>query len=58
MYNIRIMKRITLYISDKQDANLREIAKDTDVKYSEHVRRALDVYIKQVKREKKRHESL
>ena len=56
MYNIRIMKRITLYISDKQDADLREIAKDTDVKYSEHVRRAVDDYTKKVKREKKREE--
>ena len=47
------MKRVNLYLSDKQDADLREIAKDTDVKYSEHVRRALDDYIKKVKREKK-----
>ncbi len=48
------MKRINLYISDNQDADLREIAKETDIKYSEHIRRALDAYIKQIKREKKR----
>ena len=48
------MKRTNIYISDKQDADLRQIAVDTDIKFAEHVRRALDVYIKQIKREKKR----
>ena len=54
MYNIHIMKRINIYISDRQNEDLRQIALDTDVKFAEHVRRALDVYIKRVKREKKR----
>ena len=54
MYNIHAMKRINIYISDYQDADLRQIALETDVKFAEHVRRALDDYIKKVKREKKR----
>lgn len=54
VYNIHIMKRINIYISDRQDEDLRQIALDTDVKFSEHVRRALDAYIKRMKREKKR----
>jgi hypothetical protein len=54
MYNLPIMKRINVYLSDKQDATLREIVKDSGIKYAEHVRRAIDAYIKQVKREKKR----
>ena len=48
------MKRINIYISSPQDADLRQIAQETDVKFAEHVRRALDAYIKQIKREKKR----
>ena len=54
VYNIHIMKRINIYISDRQNEDLRQIALDTDVKFAEHVRRALDAYIKRVKREKKR----
>ena len=54
VYNIHIMKRISIYISDRQDEDLRQIALDTDVKFAEHVRRALDAYIKRVQREKKR----
>ena len=53
-YNIHIMKRTNIYLSDKQDADLRQIAIETDVKFAEHVRRALDDYIKKLKREKKR----
>ena len=52
-YNIHIMKRTNIYLSDKQDADLRQIAIETDVKFAEHVRRALDDYIKKLKREKK-----
>jgi predicted DNA-binding protein len=48
------MKRTNINLSDKQDAVLREIAKDTGIKYAEHVRRAIDAYIKQIKREKAR----
>jgi predicted DNA binding CopG/RHH family protein len=48
------MKRINIYLSEKQDTALREIVKDSGIKYAEHVRRALDVYIKQLKLEKKR----
>ena len=48
------MKRTNIYLSDKQDADLRQISKETDVKFAEHVRRALDDYIKKLKREKKR----
>ncbi len=54
MYNTRTMKRIDLYISDTQNVELRQLAKETDVKLSEHVRRAIDDYLKKVKREKKR----
>ena len=48
------MKRVNIYISDKQYINLKTLAKETDVKFAEHVRRAIDKYLVSLKRAKKR----
>jgi len=46
------MKAIKIYVSEKQDTVLRDIAKETGIKYAEHVRRALDMYLEYLKRSK------
>ena len=48
------MKRVNIYISDKQYIDLKTFAKKTDVKFAEHVRRAIDKYLASIKRAKKR----
>lgn len=44
------MKRVNIYLSDKQYHNLQLVAKITDVKVAEHVRRAIDNYLTTLKR--------
>ncbi len=39
------MKRITVYIGTEQHAKLTQLAKSTGMKFAEHLRRALDVYL-------------
>jgi len=48
---IYIMKRINIYLSDKQYEALKALAKNTDVKFAEHVRRAVDKYLASAKRQ-------
>jgi predicted DNA binding CopG/RHH family protein len=47
------MKRVNIYLSDKQYDALKQVAKKTDVKFAEHVRRALDKYLASLKRQKR-----
>jgi len=47
------MKRVNIYLSDKQYEKLKLLAKETDVKFAEHVRRAIDKYLASIKRAKK-----
>lgn len=42
------MIRINLYIAEKQRKALRDLAINTGITVSEHVRRALDEYIKKI----------
>lgn len=38
--------RINTYLSKPQDLKLRELAKQTNISYSELIRKAIDLYIK------------
>ena len=40
------MKRVNIYITDNQYATFKQLAKETGLKFTEHVRRAMDKYIK------------
>jgi hypothetical protein len=42
------MIRINLYIPEKQRKTLRDLAINTGITVSEHIRRALDEYIKKI----------
>lgn len=53
MYNICMSKRLNYYVTDKQYEQLQTIKKATGLSVSEHVRRALDQYIKVVFKELK-----
>ena len=44
------MKRVNIYLSNKQYDALKQVAKETEVKFAEHVRRALDKYLASLKR--------
>ena len=47
------MKRINLLITDKQHAFLKEKAVEMEVSLSEQIRRALNLYLKEEKKEAK-----
>jgi Ribbon-helix-helix protein, copG family len=42
------MKRVSMYLSDSQLAALKKLAKRTDTKYSELVRRFIDEGLKRI----------
>ena len=46
------MKRMDIYITERQDEALRELAKETGLQRSEYIRRALDDYLKRIRKEK------
>lgn len=49
LYNRRIMKRTSLFLSEKQLSQLRALAQETGLPIAELVRRALDEYIERQK---------
>jgi hypothetical protein len=49
-YNFCIMKRININISDKQDKEFHQLAKEQGLTFSELIRRALDEYLRKQKR--------
>lgn len=51
MYNVR-MKKVNYYLSVKQIEALKELALQTGISISEHIRRAIDIYLKLLKEEK------
>ena len=46
VYNIRAMKRYNVYLSAKQLQALEALANATDIKIAEHIRRAIDTYLR------------
>ena len=44
------MKRVNYYLSESQLAKLKALAKITGLSISEHIRRAIDLYLKELKR--------
>ena len=48
------MKRVNIYISEQQYQQLKQLAEETGLKSSEHVRRAIDEYFAKRKREQNR----
>ena len=48
------MKTRTFYLTDRQIEALEELVKDTDMTMAEHVRRAIDDYLKKLKKEENR----
>ena len=42
------MKRIPVILDDKQHETLRKLAFDTKLSISEHIRRAIDEYLKKI----------
>jgi len=44
------MRKINIYIPNMDDAELRELVKKTDIKYAEHVRRAITMYLESTRR--------
>ena len=49
-----IMKRINIYIRDKQHQELTEYSKENEIKISERIRDAIDAELKRLKAEKRR----
>lgn len=47
------MKTRTFYLTDRQIKALESLVKDTDMAMAEHVRRAIDNYLKKLKRKDK-----
>jgi len=47
------MKTRTFYLTDRQIEALEKLVKDTDMAMAEHVRRAIDNYLKKLKRKDK-----
>ena len=47
------MIRIDLYLSEKQLEKLRQISKETGLSVSEHIRRAVDLYIGSTENDKR-----
>lgn len=47
------MQRINIYLSDEQKSALESLAKVTDIKVAEHVRRAVDLYLEQMEKKQK-----
>ena len=47
------MKTRTFYLTDRQIKALESLVKDTDMAMAEHVRRAIDDYLKKLKRKDK-----
>lgn len=47
------MKTRTFYLTDRQIEALESLVKDTDMAMAEHVRRAIDDYLKKLKRKDK-----
>jgi metal-responsive CopG/Arc/MetJ family transcriptional regulator len=47
------MKRISVSLTEKQIENMKGISSDSGISVSEHIRRAIDAYIKFYYREKK-----
>lgn len=43
------MKRINIYLSEQQVKFLKKLAQQTDIKVAEHIRRAIDQYLKDIK---------
>jgi len=41
------MKKVSLYIPNKHDVILKAFVEETEVKYSEHIRRAIETYFKE-----------
>lgn len=41
------MKRTNFYLTEKQVAGLKALASKTGLKFSEHIRRAIDKYLKE-----------
>ena len=48
------MKRVNIYLADQQFQHLKKIAEETDIKFAEHNRRALDKYIEKRTQKHKR----
>ena len=51
------MKRYNTYLSEKQIQGLEALAKATDIKVAEHIRRAIDAYLQAQKRKRKREQN-
>ena len=45
------MKRVNYYLTEKQLEKLQKLSKDTDLSVSEHIRRAIDLYLQEKKDE-------
>jgi len=43
------MKRINIHLTDKQIEFLKDLANKTGLKVAEHIRRAIDEYLKKAK---------
>lgn len=43
------MEKIQIYLSELQIKKLRELSEKTGLSFAEHVRRAIDAYLKRVK---------
>jgi len=39
------MRKVNVYIPEQDDAKIREVAERTGIKYAEHVRRAISMYL-------------
>ena len=44
------MKRVNVHLSEKPIQALKALAQSTDIKVTEHIRRAIDKYLKSQKR--------
>lgn len=52
------MRRINVYLRDRQYEELTAISQETEIKFSEHVRRAVDLYLNHLKAEERREKRL
>lgn len=44
------MKRVNFYLTEQQIAKLKELFKSTGLSISEHIRRAIDEYVKKIEK--------